>query len=119
MDVAAVTPEQEEAALEALAPLTDAGWDAAYGGELARTLDQQPQHRSEIIGIAAAVIVLTIGLGSLAAMAVPVVAGLVAVVSGLGLLALLSHATSIPEIAPTLATMIGLGVGIDYALFLV
>lgn len=117
VDIATVTSAQEDAAREALHPAIDAGWDAAFSGDLARALDKGPGHQSEVIGIAAAIIVLSIGLGSLAAMAVPVVTGLVAVVSGLGMLGLLSRATSVPEIAPTLATMIGLGVGIDYALF--
>ncbi|MBC7298388.1 MAG: MMPL family transporter [Demequina sp.] len=105
------------AALKALEPALDAGWSAAYSGEFARSVDANTSHRSEAIGIVAAVVVLSISLGSLAAMVVPVVSGLVAVTSGLGLLGLLSHATAIPEISPTLATMIGLGVGIDYALF--
>ena len=106
------------AALEMLATsASEDGWEVAYAGELGRALDQGRSFRSELIGIVAAVVALSIALGSVAAMATPIVAGVVAVVTGIAMLGLLSHATSIPEIAPTLATMIGLGVGIDYALF--
>lgn len=117
VDVAALTEDQETAAIEALELATDQGWQAAYSGELARSLDAVPSHRSEIIGLIAAIIILTVALGSAVAMSVPVIAGVTAVAVGLASVGLLSHATSIPEIAPTLATMIGLGVGIDYALF--
>src|SRR5450756_2304132 len=54
-----------------------------------------------------------------AAAGMPVVTALVGLVTGLGLIGLLGHAVAIPDVAPTLATMIGLGVGIDYALFIV
>lgn len=117
IDASTVTASQEASALAAIDRAEDAGLDAAFSGELARSFDSVPSHRSEVIGLIAAVIVLTLALGSLVAMAVPVGAGLLAVASGLGLLGLTTHVTSIPEIAPTLATMIGLGVGIDYALF--
>ncbi|WP_062515946.1 MMPL family transporter [Demequina gelatinilytica] len=93
------------------------GWQVAAAGDLARALDLTHTRFSEAVGLAAAIVALSIGLGSIAAMAAPVVAGVVAVGTGLAMLGLLSHSASIPEIAPTLATMIGLGVGIDYALF--
>lgn len=66
-----------------------------------------------------AVLVLLIGFGSLLAALLPLITALICVVCGLGLLGLLAAATTFATVSPTLATMIGLGVGIDYALFLV
>ncbi|WP_159451448.1 MMPL family transporter [Demequina sp. NBRC 110054] len=117
VDVDALTEEQQDLALDAITASQDAGWQVAYSGELGRALDSSPERLSEIVGIAAAILVLTVALGSLAAMSVPVIAGLLSVGAGLGLLGLVTHVADIPEIAPTLATMVGLGVGIDYALF--
>ena len=52
-------------------------------------------------------------------MGLPIVTALIGLVSGLSIITLLSHVAEVPTVAPTLATMIGLGVGIDYALFIV
>ncbi len=60
-----------------------------------------------------------IAFGSLFAMALPLVAAVVALASGILTVGLLTHVIAIPVIGPTLAALIGLGVGIDYALFVV
>ena len=52
-------------------------------------------------------------------MGVPIITAIVGLVRGLSIITLLSHVAEVPTVAPTLATMIGLGVGIDYALFIV
>jgi uncharacterized membrane protein YdfJ with MMPL/SSD domain len=65
-----------------------------------------------------AVIVLLITFGTVVAMGLPIVTAIVGLVSGLSIVTLISHLTEVPTVAPTLATMIGLGVGIDYALFI-
>ena len=72
-----------------------------------------------LVGIAAAVVVLLISFGSMLAMGLPIVTALFGLGTGLGLIALLSHAMSMPDFSSQLALMIGLGVGIDYALFIV
>ena len=66
-----------------------------------------------------AVIVLLLTFGTVVAMGLPIVTAIVGLVSGLSIITLISQVTEVPTVAPTLATMIGLGVGIDYALFIV
>jgi len=96
-----------------------AGIQVEAGGVLGIRLSETKSRRSEVIGIVAALIILAFTFGALAAAGMPVVTALVGLVTGLGLVGLLGHLVAIPEVAPTLATMIGLGVGIDYALFIV
>ena len=72
-----------------------------------------------MIGLAAAMIILAFTFGTLVAMTMPILSAIVGLACGLALIGLLGHVASVPSIAPTLATMIGLGVGIDYALFMV
>jgi putative drug exporter of the RND superfamily len=74
---------------------------------------------TEIVGIAAAAIVLFIAFGSLLAMTLPLITAILAVATGTSLIALLSHLGNIAEFSTLLSTLIGLGVGIDYALFIV
>ena len=64
-------------------------------------------------------IILAFTFGTLVAMGLPILSAVLGLAAGLSLIGLLGHAVTVPTIAPTLATMIGLGVGIDYALFLV
>ncbi len=74
---------------------------------------------SAVVGIAAAAVVLFIAFGSLLAMFVPLAVAIAALAPGLMAVGLVSHAVSIPSAGPTLGILIGLGVGIDYALFIV
>ena len=74
---------------------------------------------SAAVGVIAAAIVLFIAFGSLLAMLLPLAIAVAALASGLMTAGLLSHAVTIPSAAPTLGILIGLGVGIDYALFIV
>jgi putative drug exporter of the RND superfamily len=104
---------------DATSPASDAGLDVAAGGYLGEALSQTSTESSEAIGLAAAVIILLFAFGTVTAMALPIVTAILGLVSTLAILKLLSHVVDIPTVAPTLATMIGLGVGIDYALFLV
>jgi len=79
----------------------------------------QPSFSSEIVGIAAAVIILLIAFGSLLAMGLPIVTALFGVGTGAALVGLLARLLDVPEFATSVAAMIGIGVGIDYALFIV
>ncbi len=75
---------------------------------------------SELIGLAFAIVVLILAFGSVLAMGLPIgiaIAGVGA--GGFGLVSLLTHGFTIPEFAPLIGIMIGLGVGIDYALFII
>ncbi|MFQ6199721.1 MMPL family transporter [Streptomyces sp. NPDC000405] len=104
---------------QAVAPLRAAGVEVEYGGPLGELARPQPNDTlSEGIGFAAAVVVLLAGFGSILAAALPLLAALVGVVTGLAWLGLLATAFTFSTVSPTLATMIGLGVGIDYCLFL-
>lgn len=103
---------------DALDPARDADLDVAIGAPLGTQLDRAGTINSELVGVIAALIVLFIALGSALAAMVPVATGIIAVAGGVGTVWLLSHGFSIPESAVTLAIMVGLGVGIDYALFL-
>lgn len=104
----------------AVQPLRSAGVQVEYGGplgELARP--ETKDFTSEAIGFAVAVVVLLIGFGSVLAAGLPLVTALIAVIVGVSCLGLLAALTTFAGVSPTLATMIGLGVGIDYALFLI
>ncbi|HEX4428153.1 MAG TPA: MMPL family transporter [Frankiaceae bacterium] len=74
---------------------------------------------SEVIGIIAAGVVIFLAFGSLLAMLLPLITALVGIGTGLSMVSLLSHVFHIAIFGPTLATLIGLGVGVDYALFIV
>src|SRR3954469_4285618 len=74
---------------------------------------------SEGVGVLAAAIVLLFTFGSLVAAGVPPIATMLALGSTLGVITLISHVVDTPDFAAQLATLIGLGVGIDYALFVV
>jgi RND superfamily putative drug exporter len=104
---------------EAARVAEDDGLQVAMRGPVVDTIDQQPAPVGELIGIAVAVIVLTLVFGSVAAMVLTLVSALIALAGGMMLLTLGAGATAVPEIAPTLAIMLGLGAGIDYALLIV
>lgn len=93
--------------------------EVELGGSAVAKLNRPPAHVSEVVGVTAAAVVLFLAFGSLFAMLLPIVTALFSVGLGVTGVALVSHATSIAETAPMLATLIGLGVGIDYALFIV
>jgi putative drug exporter of the RND superfamily len=95
------------------------GLQVELGGQAVETALRPSIGISAVIGLAAAAVVLFIAFGSLLAMLLPLIIAIAALVSGLMTVGLLSHAVSIPSIGPTVATLIGLGVGIDYALFVV
>jgi len=95
------------------------GLQIELGGNSIKQAQQAPPSSSEAIGVLAAAIILFIAFGSLLSMTVPIIAALVALGAGIGGIELLSHVMSISSIAPTLGALIGLGVGIDYALFII
>ncbi|HEU0041857.1 MAG TPA: MMPL family transporter, partial [Jiangellaceae bacterium] len=80
---------------------------------------QAESHTSEILGLVAAMLVLLVVLGSAMAMSIPITTALISVGLGMSLLTLAARFTDFNEVTPILAVMIGLGVGIDYALFIV
>ncbi|MEV8588929.1 MMPL family transporter [Streptomyces sp. NPDC051180] len=104
----------------AVQPLRDAGVTVEYGGPLGELARPAADDRSsEAIGFAVAILVLLIGFGSVIGAVMPLVTALLGALCGLALLGLAAAAFTFGTVSPTLATMIGLGVGIDYALFLI
>ncbi|HET8979891.1 MAG TPA: MMPL family transporter [Solirubrobacteraceae bacterium] len=103
----------------ATAPARHAGVAVQYGGALGQAAAPKANDGlSELIGIAVALVVLLAGFGSVIAAGLPLVSAILGVFSGLGLLGMLAAAVTFGKSSPTLALMMGLGVGIDYALFL-
>ncbi|MDX3660009.1 MMPL family transporter [Streptomyces sp. ID05-26A] len=97
----------------------DANLQVELGGQAIRNLNQGTDETAELIGIAAAGIILFIAFGSLLSTIVPLLVAIVALSAGLITIGLTSHLITLGSIAPTVAALIGLGVGIDYALFIV
>jgi putative drug exporter of the RND superfamily len=100
-------------------PAEAAGIQVETGGQLGAKVSTPSTETSELIGIIAAMVILTLTFGTVVAMLMPILTAILALASTLSIITILSHAITVSTVAPTLATMIGLGVGIDYALFIV
>jgi len=114
-----LTTDDAQRIVDEADPARDAGLDVSFGGYLGQKVSKPETHSSEIVGLTMAVLVLLLTFGTVVAMGLPIVTAIVGLVCGLSIITLISHVTEVPTVAPTLATMIGLGVGIDYALFIV
>ena len=110
---------QAERILDAAKPAEAAGLNAAVGAYVGQQLSKPATETSEAIGLAAAVIILLFAFGTATAMMLPIVSAVIGLACALSIIRLLEHVLEVPGVASTLATMIGLGVGIDYALFIV
>ncbi len=95
------------------------GLQVELGGQAITRVQEPPTGTAEIVGILAAAVVLFLAFGSVFAMLLPILIALFGVGTGLFSTQLISHVTNVPELASLLSTLIGLGVGIDYALFIV
>ena len=104
---------------KAVAPATQAGLQVEYGAGAGQIGQQTQDLISEVIGLSCALVLLLIMFGSLVAAGIPLVAAIFSVLSGLALLGLLARVVTFPTTAPTIATLLGLGVAVDYGLFLV
>ncbi len=105
--------------LDAGDPAKAAGMDVAVGGYVGQKLSRPSTESSEAVGIAAAVIILLFAFGTATAMMLPIITAILGLLVTLAVITLIGHTADVPTVTPTLATMIGLGVGIDYALFIV
>ena len=114
-----LTEEIAQDVFDAAKPAQKAHIKVAAAGNIGTTLSTDESEISEIVGILVAMLILSLVLGSLMAMGMPILTAVLGLGAALSLVGLLGHLFSIPTSGPTLATMIGLGVGIDYALFLV
>jgi uncharacterized membrane protein YdfJ with MMPL/SSD domain len=95
------------------------GLTFSLGGDVVDLAETPYGGPTDGIGTGAAAIVLLIAFGSVLAMGLPVVTALFGIGSGLSLIALIGHVIPAPSFSAIVASMIGLGVGVDYALFLV
>ena len=115
-----MTVPEAEAILEtAEEPTHGSAVSVDAGGQLGTKISKPEAKTSELIGIAAAMLILVLIFGTITAMALPIAAAIFGLVCGLSLVSLLGHLVAVPDVAPTVASMIGLGVGIDYSLFIV
>ncbi len=100
-------------------PAQAAGIQVETGGQLGQKVSKPSTESSELIGIIAAMVILTFTFGTVVSMLLPILGAIIGLAVTLSIVRILSHAMTVSTVAPTLATMIGLGVGIDYALFIV
>jgi len=100
----------------------DAGGDGLQvevgGSPVEEVRSEEEEGGSEMIGVLAAIVVLLISFGSVVAMGLPIITALFALGVGISGITLFTHVFDTAEFAPQLAFMIGLGVGVDYALFI-
>ena len=102
----------------AVAPARKAGLEVAYGGGAGQIGQQTSDTTSELIGLACALLLLLFMFGSFITAMVPLVSAIFSVGAGLSAVGLLASVTTFPSVAPTVATLLGLGVAVDYGLFL-
>jgi putative drug exporter of the RND superfamily len=89
------------------------------GGQAIEQAQQSSLGFATVVGIAAAILILLISFGSFSAMGLPILTTLLGLGAGIGVITLASHVIAMPDFGSELALMIGLGVGVDYALFIV
>jgi RND superfamily putative drug exporter len=125
-DVQYLRPAEDirDAAYERLEVTADAINEAGavrmeLGGDLPSDAADDAPEGQEVVGVIVAVIVLLVAFGSVIAMGLPIGLALVGLATSLSLITLVAALVDVHTVAPTLAAMIGLGVGIDYALFIV
>jgi RND superfamily putative drug exporter len=115
----ALTASQADALIVAANAAGSANLEVEVGGSSVENALASPAEDSEAVGLAAAAIVLFLAFGSIFSMLLPILTAAAGVGGGLLAVGLLSHALPVAGFAPTLGALVGLGVGIDYALFIV
>ena len=94
------------------------GLQVELGGQAIEATEQAGFGISTAVGLLAAIVVLLLTFGSVIAMGLPIVTALFGLGTGLGVITLFTHVVDTPNFSAELAAMMGLGVGIDYALFI-
>ena len=105
--------------VDVLEPARADGLSAEFGGDAAFLNAEKQSSGAEGVGVLAALVILLVAFGTIVAALVPIVLALVAVAIGFGSIVVLAGAMDVSTAAPTVGAMVGLGVGIDYALFIV
>ncbi|MEH0614988.1 MMPL family transporter [Streptomyces scabiei] len=114
-----VDKAQAEAVVDAAKAVDGDGLQVELGGTSIGLTETSGGHLAEIVGGLVAAVVLFLAFGSPAASLLPIATALVSVGTAYAGITLLGHAMTVADFAPMLGTLIGLGVGIDYALFIV
>ncbi len=104
---------------DALEPARADGLIAEFGGEAAFLNAEAESSAGEAVGLLAALVILVVAFGTIVAALVPIGLALVAVAAGIGSILLLAGSLDVSSAAPGIGALVGLGVGIDYALFIV
>ncbi len=105
--------------LDAIDAVHVPGLTVAAGGQVIEQAEGFSIGPATAVGVAAALVILLLTFGSLVAAGMPLVTAGLGLITGIALVGLATHITDMSSVAPELAIMIGLGVGIDYALFIV
>src|SRR2546427_953485 len=111
-----VPKSSAQALLDLREQVSRPGFQVEAGGIIVQRAERQPPTSTEFIGISAAIVILLIAFGSVAAMGLPIVTALLGLGSGFFLVGLGAGVVSLPAFTPQFGAMIGIGVGIDYAL---
>ncbi|MGW7364620.1 MMPL family transporter [Streptomyces sp. NPDC054841] len=114
-----ITEAQAQAVVDTARAAAGDGLQVELGGSATALTEAPSSHIAEIVGVAVAAVVLFLAFGSLAASLLPIATALVSVGAAYSGIVLLGHAMDVADFAPMLGLLIGLGVGIDYALFIV
>jgi putative drug exporter of the RND superfamily len=88
------------------------------GGDLYFAFESPPAGLGEAVGLSVAIVILLLAFGSIVAMGLPIGTALIGLAVGAGSLSVVAYVVDIPSWAVVIGSMIGLGVGIDYALFI-
>lgn len=110
---------QAQAVVDAAKKAASDDLQVEVGGGAVALTEGTTTHTAEIVGVAIAAVVLFLAFGSLAASMLPIATALVSVGTAYAGIALLGHVMTVADFAPMLGLLVGLGVGIDYALFIV
>ena len=103
----------------AVGPARDAGMQVEFGGEIPQMAERRPPSSGEGVGLLVAMVILLVAFGSVIAMGLPIGTALAGLGAGIALMTFMAAFIDLPSTTEALATMIGLGVGIDYALFII
>ncbi|MFC8593295.1 MMPL family transporter [Streptomyces atroolivaceus] len=114
-----IPPERAQAVVDTANEAAGEGLQVELGGTAVALTEAPTLHLSEAIGVVVAAVVLFLAFGSLAASLLPIATALVSVGTAYAGIVLLGHVMTVADFAPMLGMLIGLGVGIDYALFIV
>ncbi|MEU7722265.1 MMPL family transporter [Streptomyces tibetensis] len=114
-----ITKGEAQAVVDTAKSAESDGLQVELGGSAVALTESSGGHVAEIVGVIVAAVVLFLAFGSLAASLLPIATALVGVGTAYAGIVLLGHAMTVADFAPMLGMLVGLGVGIDYALFIV